>query len=198
MDAEVQIKKPTLGEYPALVNIWAAAVRATHDFLREADFQEIYERLGSLYLPAVDLYAFYYVDPAAAGLRGGPCAAWPEMGILPENGLCAGFIGCSHREETWETTPSLTCPGYVPGIQVEMLFVDPVFQRRGIGRALLDFVRRPWPRIWLDVNEQNQTAALFYFKYGFKRMGRSDLDGQGRPYPLLHLYYQAPDFKPAG
>lgn len=195
MTAETHIKKPRAAEYPALLNIWAAAVRATHDFLSEADFQEIYGQLARTYLPAVDLYAFYYTDPASAELRGGTCAAWPGIGVLPENGLCAGFIGCSRLEEKREEALAQTEPPPVPGIQVEMLFVDPVFHRRGIGRALLDFVGRRWPRIWLDVNEQNQAAARFYSKYGFKRIGRSNLDGQGRPYPLLHLYYQAPGFK---
>ncbi len=195
MTAETHIKKPIPAEYPALANIWAASVRATHDFLAESDFQEIYGQLSNAYLPAVDLYAFYYTDPAAAELRGELCAAWPGKGPLPENGLCVGFVGCSRLEKKREEALAQNGLSPIPGIQVEMLFVDPVFHRRGIGRALLDFVRRRWPRIWLDVNEQNQEAARFYFKYGFKRIGRSELDGQGRPYPLLHLYYQAPGFR---
>jgi putative acetyltransferase len=38
-----------------------------------------------------------------------------------------------------------------------------------------------------DVNEQNGQAVGFYKRMGFTATGRSPLDGQGRPYPLLHL-----------
>lgn len=42
-------------EYPALVEIWRSAVRATHDFLEESDFDRIESNLASVYLPAVSL-----------------------------------------------------------------------------------------------------------------------------------------------
>ncbi|MGG2473877.1 acetyltransferase, partial [Rhizobium sp. BR5] len=31
----------------------------------------------------------------------------------------------------------------------------------------------------------------FYRRLGFEPTGRSDLDGQGRPYPLVHLRFRA-------
>ena len=187
MNAAANIKKPDPAEYPALVNIWAAAVRSTHDFLHEADFQAIQARLADTYFPAVELYGFYYADAAAAGLAGNACAALTGAGSLPENGLCAGFMGLSDVDEEIAIKSAATDGQHAPARQVEMLFVDPAFQRRGIGRALLDFARRRWPCLFLDVNEQNGAAARFYFKYGFTAIGRSELDGQGRPYPFLHL-----------
>lgn len=39
----------------------------------------------------------------------------------------------------------------------------------------------------LDVNEQNEQAVGFYLHMGFEVAGRSELDGTGKPYPLLHL-----------
>ena len=39
----------------------------------------------------------------------------------------------------------------------------------------------------VDVNEQNEPALGFYRHLGFAVVGRSALDGQGRPYPLLHM-----------
>ena len=39
----------------------------------------------------------------------------------------------------------------------------------------------------VDVNEQNPQALGFYRHLGFEQVGRSPLDGQGRPFPLLHL-----------
>lgn len=49
--------RPSIGaaEYPALAAIWRGAVDATHDFLAEADRDEIEARLQSDYLPAVVL-----------------------------------------------------------------------------------------------------------------------------------------------
>lgn len=43
-------------EYPALVEIWRSAVRATHHFLTEEDFQAIESNLSSAHFPAVDLF----------------------------------------------------------------------------------------------------------------------------------------------
>jgi hypothetical protein len=39
----------------------------------------------------------------------------------------------------------------------------------------------------VDVNEQNGQAVGFYLRMGFATEGRSELDGMGKPYPLLHM-----------
>ena len=70
---------------------------------------------------------------------------------------------------------------------VEMLFVDPERHGQGIGRALLDFGRQSRNAMSVDVNEQNPEATGFYEHYGFVQTGRSPLDGEGRPFPLLHM-----------
>lgn len=67
--------------------------------------------------------------------------------------------------------------------KIEMLFIAPAARGTGIGRALL---ARTSARE-VDVNEQNTGAVGFYQRMGFAIAGRSALDGQGRPYPLLHL-----------
>ena len=59
-----------------------------------------------------------------------------------------------------------------------------------MGRALLEHVRALHPRLTLDVNEQNPQALTFYERQDFKVVGRSALDGQGNPYPLLHMEWQ--------
>ncbi len=71
--------------------------------------------------------------------------------------------------------------------EIHMLFVDPAAQRRGVGGALLDDVAADHEDLRLDVNEQNPTARAFYAATGFRAVGRSEVDGQGRPFPLLHL-----------
>lgn len=70
---------------------------------------------------------------------------------------------------------------------VEMLFIEPEWRGRGIGRALLDFCRSSRDTLSVDVNEQNPQAVGFYLHYGFVQTGRSPLDGEGRPFPLLHM-----------
>lgn len=71
--------------------------------------------------------------------------------------------------------------------EIHMLFVDPAAHRRGIGTALLADVAIGFEVLRVDVNEQNPTAQAFYEARGFVAVGRSEFDGQGRPFPLLHL-----------
>jgi putative acetyltransferase len=71
--------------------------------------------------------------------------------------------------------------------RVEMLFVDPDVHGTGVGSALLARVTQGWPVVDLDVNEGNPGARAFYARRGFVVVGRSPVDGQGGPHPLLHL-----------
>ncbi|WP_374667949.1 GNAT family N-acetyltransferase [Acinetobacter sp.] len=70
---------------------------------------------------------------------------------------------------------------------IEMLFIDPEFRAKGIGRVLTHFAITELKIEKVDVNEQNDQAVGFYKKLGFKVIDRSELDGQGNPYPILHL-----------
>ncbi|MFS2114367.1 acetyltransferase [Herbaspirillum frisingense] len=70
---------------------------------------------------------------------------------------------------------------------MEALFIDPAHHGKGIGRGLVEYALGLSPFLTTDVNEQNEQASAFYLHLGFIKTGRSELDGQGRPYPLLHL-----------
>lgn len=74
---------------------------------------------------------------------------------------------------------------------MEALFIDPDHHGKGIGRALVESALALHPALTTDVNEQNGEALSFYRRLGFEPTGRSDLDGQGRPYPLIHLRFRA-------
>ncbi|WP_312944384.1 acetyltransferase [Agrobacterium sp.] len=74
---------------------------------------------------------------------------------------------------------------------MEALFIDPNQHRKGIGKALIQRAVTEHPALTTDVNEQNHKALGFYEHQGFERTGRSTHDGQGRPYPLIHLRYKA-------
>ncbi len=72
---------------------------------------------------------------------------------------------------------------------MEALFVHPFYRGQGLGATLVRHGLTLHPRMTTDVNEQNAQAVGFYERMGFVRTGRSPLDGQGRPYPLIHLAY---------
>lgn len=71
--------------------------------------------------------------------------------------------------------------------KVEMLFIDPRYRGQGLGRQLLGYAIEHMNADELDVNEQNPQALGFYLKQGFEVIGRTEHDGLGQPYPLLHL-----------
>lgn len=70
---------------------------------------------------------------------------------------------------------------------IEMLFIDPEFRTKGIGRILTNYAISELKIKKVDVNEQNHQALIFYKKLGFKVVSRSELDDQGKPYPILNL-----------
>ncbi|HFO5623399.1 TPA: acetyltransferase [Escherichia coli] len=70
---------------------------------------------------------------------------------------------------------------------LEALFVAGSARGLGVGKHLISHALALHPELSVDVNEQNQQAVGFYQHMGFQVSGRSDLDNQGRPYPLLHL-----------
>ena len=99
----------------------------------------------------------------------------PEFWVLCDDaGAIMGFMGMS-------------------GSKMESLFLAPEFQRRGAGRRLVRHARALHGELTVDVNEQNAAARGFYEACGFVVEGRSDLDDQGRPYPLLHMRLAAPN-----
>ena len=70
---------------------------------------------------------------------------------------------------------------------VHMLFVAPDYRGKGVGKRLLRYAIDELNAERLDVNEQNPQALGFYLHEGFQVVGRSETDGLGQPYPLLHM-----------
>ncbi|MEL6536485.1 MAG: GNAT family N-acetyltransferase [Bacteroidota bacterium] len=75
---------------------------------------------------------------------------------------------------------------------LEMLFVHPTQFGRGLGKQLLEYAVREMGVTQVDVNEQNPQAVRFYKNQGFAIIGRSEKDGTGKAYPLLHMELQKP------
>lgn len=70
---------------------------------------------------------------------------------------------------------------------IEMLFISPEARGKGVGALLASHAINTQGANKVDVNEQNGQALGFYKHMGFSVVGRSPLDGQGKPYPLLHM-----------
>lgn len=71
--------------------------------------------------------------------------------------------------------------------KIEMLFVAPGSFGKGIGRKLAELGIARFGVWYVDVNEQNPQAAGFYRRLGFEVFERTELDGQGNPFPILKM-----------
>lgn len=85
-----------------------------------------------------------------------------------EEGELVGFIGVAKNN-------------------LEMLFIHNNFRSKGIGKQLLKYAVNMLNIEKVDVNEQNTQAVDFYKHMGFKVINRSELDDQGKEYPILHM-----------
>jgi putative acetyltransferase len=75
---------------------------------------------------------------------------------------------------------------------LEMLFIDPDYRGKGIGKTLLEYAVSQLNVTKVDVNEQNDQAVGFYKHCGFEVINRSALDSTGKPYPILHMELKDP------
>jgi putative acetyltransferase len=83
------------------------------------------------------------------------------------------------------------------GNDIAALFLDPAARNRGAGRRLIEHAQSLRDgELTVDVNEQNLAAVGFYEALGFVAVGRSPLDDEGRPFPLLHMGRAAPRESP--
>ena len=70
---------------------------------------------------------------------------------------------------------------------LEMLFVDNNYRGTGVGKSLITYAISDLHVTKVDVNEQNSQAVGFYKHIGFNTLNRSELDGEGKEYPILHM-----------
>ncbi|QDV52113.1 GNAT family N-acetyltransferase [Gimesia fumaroli] len=145
MTSQHQITAVTPADYPRALEVWESSVRATHDFLTEADIH--------LLKPLV-------YDQCLIKM--------PLVCIRDETDSVIGFLG-------------------VDAPKIEALFIEPDWRGKGLGRQLVDYAIKNLEAELVDVNEQNVKALGFYLHLGFEVVHRSERDGFGKPFPLLHL-----------
>lgn len=76
------------------------------------------------------------------------------------------------------------------GNHIDSLFITPDMRGKGIGKLMIAHALQLFDnQITVDVNEQNIQATGFYNRMGFVLIGRTDVDDQGRPYPILKLKF---------
>lgn len=98
-----------------------------------------------------------------------------------------GLLGLQHLFGARSPDGELVAFVGVDGDKMEALFVHPAWFRTGLGRLLADYAVTELGVRTVDVNEQNEQAVAFYLHLGFRQIGRSEVDGQGKPFPLIHL-----------
>lgn len=135
------------------------ATAADHPALLDLWLRSV--RASHTFLTEADIAELYPLvrDAALPGL---------QLWVADDDGTPAAFAG-------------------LDGAKLEALFVAPEYFRRGVGRTLVEHARRLKGPLTTDVNEQNPEAVRFYEALGFHVVGRSDRDGGGRPFPLLHM-----------
>ena len=70
---------------------------------------------------------------------------------------------------------------------LEVLFIDNKYRGAGIGKKLITYAIDNLQVTKVDVNEQNVQAVGFYEYMGFNIYKRSNLDGEGKEYLILHM-----------
>ncbi len=124
----MRIRRARPRDFPGLIGLWDRAMADSHSFVEPARLAAERHTLGTVYLPA--------------------CEVW-----MAQEGRALAFI-------------ALHGPGNIAG-----LFVDPKFQGRGIGRALLNHVKGT-VALHLEVVAPNFNARRFYERCGFQEVGR--------------------------
>lgn len=143
----MKIRPGARADVPRALEIWRAAVDATHGFLTPEDRADIDVLVAEQFLPNAPLWVIEDAD-----------------------GTVQGFL-------------------VMDGELIDALFVDPAVHGRGFGTALIGKALELSPHAAVDANEQATNALPFYESRGFVRVGRSETDPQGRPYPLIHLRF---------
>ena len=123
---------------------------------------------------------------------------WYQASLVAHSFLTEEFLATERRQvaEHWlpmAETMVYETEGRVVGFlalignEVGAIFVDPNFQRRGIGRALMDRARDSRPFLELNVLEANATGRGFYDAYGFEFVDQHVGEATGQPELRLRL-----------
>ena len=102
--------------------------------------------------------------------------------VLAESG--DGLLGFAELNVSNDEAPC----GNVRGAELVRLYVQPRFQRQGLGRGLIESAHRiaascSADALWLTAWEGNEAALAFYRRLGYRDMGATTYTIEGRAYP---------------
>ncbi len=97
----------------------------------------------------------------------------------------AFFRGFVEGATVWVAEASGAVVGFVAFAAgwVDHLYVDPGWQGRGVGSALLDQAKAAAPQLQLWVFQKNAAARLFYERRGFRLVRETDGSGNEEQEP---------------
>lgn len=75
----------------------------------------------------------------------------------------------------------------IDNTKLEMLFIKNSERGKGLGKKLLNYGIEKYNINELTVNEQNLNAKGFYEYMEFQTYKRTEVDEQGKPYPILYM-----------
>ncbi|CAM8680320.1 acetyltransferase [Leclercia sp. M-A074-M] len=141
----------------------------------ESAFPSQFDRLVAIWESSVRATHHFLQESDIATLRPLLLNAYlPNLTVViarDETGVIHGFLGVDEN-------------------RIEMLFVDDASRGKGVGTLLLRHAIEHFGANEVDVNEQNPQGVGFYRYMGFEQVGRTERDGQGNPFPLLHMRYK--------
>lgn len=141
----------------------------------ESAFPSQFDRLVAIWESSVRATHHFLQESDIATLRPLLLNAYlPNLTVViarDETGVIHGFLGVDEN-------------------RIEMLFVDDASRGKGVGTLLLRHAIEHFGANEVDVNEQNPQGVGFYRYIGFEQVGRTERDGQGNPFPLLHMRYK--------
>ena len=147
-------------DFEELAEVWEASVRATHDFLSEADIRELRSLLPVRYLPAVELRCLRDAGRIVAfiGLNGSHIAM---LFVRPEY----RGRGCGRKLVEWavarQGADSVDVNEQNPqavGFYLRMGFAV-------VGRSETDDADRPFPILHLRLDKNEKVSLLGNFRY---------------------------------
>lgn len=130
-------------------------------------------------------------------------SVWAAATALAHPFLSQNFLAQERQEiqnvhlpkaETWVWEANGHVAGFISllGKEVGAIFVDPRFQRAGIGRALMDQARALRGELEVEVFGDNSIGRSFYARYGFEPMGQGVHEPTGLPIVRLRLAGDSP------
>jgi ribosomal protein S18 acetylase RimI-like enzyme len=110
--------------------------------------------------------------------------------LARENGMCVGAVGLNEEQPAEYASLQWVCDGRA--LIVHRLCVHPDWQRRGIGRYLMDFAeafakRCGFACIRLDAYTGNRRALALYRRRGYRRIGQVYFPRRSLPFDCFEM-----------